>query len=352
MSTVNILNHLIKVEQDLNNSMRLPLVEPEAFITWKGIKMISEGSLVSIQGKSGSHKSRLAQEIASVLLAPRASTPTALGMIRSDDDPITVVHLDSERNSVFELPYALKSISTASGTTIPNPNFRCTSLRDLDRNERGLAAGKFIDHVRSTCDGKLCVIVDVATDILSDFNSVTETGKVVDMFKKWMNHYRCAIIAVIHENPGSDKMRGHLGTEILNKATDALSIKVDKKDDIQIKFEKCRSYKRPRCIDVVFNESTGRLEITNQCSTSSVKEQFVKILEDIYSKSPKYTRKQIIELTQSLGRSVDSIDTYLDEIKSLSIGGKSFDFVKGKDGKEATYEIKESQAVQLTEPGQ
>ena len=60
MNKLAILEYLLKIELQLSESMQEPLTEPESVITWQGIKMISEGCLISILAKSGSRKSRLA----------------------------------------------------------------------------------------------------------------------------------------------------------------------------------------------------------------------------------------------------------------------------------------------------
>ena len=38
-------------------------------------------------------------------------------------------------------------------------------------------------------------------------------------------------MVVLHENPGSDKARGHIGTELTNKAETVITVQVDKYDD-------------------------------------------------------------------------------------------------------------------------
>jgi len=339
----SIIDHLLEVESSLNVRMNLPLIEPRSFISWQGINLISEGTLITIQGKSGSHKSRLAQEIATVLLAPNTTTPTSLGMFRVDEEPIMVAYLDTERNSGYELPFALKSISKASGISTPNPLFRCTSLRDLPRKKRRQASGLFLDHLRKEHSGKLCVIVDVATDISQDFNSVVETLEVLDQLKFWMNEYNCAVIVVIHENPGSEKMRGHLGTEFLNKASDAISIKLEKDDSIEIKFEKCRNYKRPKKLDAYYNEASCRLEklctgFTGESQDIQVK--FENLLAELFKAKPEYSKAELVQIGKDrLGRKKDSIEDYIKAVKTLSIDGLEFELNRELEGKEAIYRL-------------
>lgn len=343
MEIKEIIQHLLGVEDSLIDSMNSELIEPNSFISWQGIKMISEGTLITIQGKSGSHKSRLAQEIAMVLLSPKNPTPNNLGMSRIDEDPITVVYLDTERNSGYELPMALKSISDASKISTPNSYFRYTSLRDLPREDRRIASQIFLEHIRNECDGRLCVILDVATDISQDFNSVVETMKVLDQLKSWMNTYKCAVIAVIHENPGSEKMRGHLGTEFLNKASDALSIKLHDDDTITIKFEKCRNYKKPNKVNAIYNDNTGRLELNSLgCKGEyNIQASFEGLLIELFKEKKVYSKTDLVNIAKErLKRKKDSIEDYIKAVTTLSIDGADFELNREMDKKEAFYSLK------------
>ena len=48
---------------------------------------------------------------------------------------------------------------------------------------------------------------------------------------KWTEDYNIHIVVVLHENPGSDKARGHIGTELMNKAETVIALEVDKYDE-------------------------------------------------------------------------------------------------------------------------
>ena len=45
-----------------------------------------------------------------------------------------------------------------------------------------------------------------------------------------VNQYNCHIMVVLHENHSNDKSRGHIGTELTNKAETVLQVAVDDKN--------------------------------------------------------------------------------------------------------------------------
>lgn len=69
------------------------------------------------------------------------------------------------------------------------------------------------------------LILDGIADFVSDINSYCECCPLVVHLQSLAEMYNCAIIAVIHYNPGSDKERGHLGTVLANKADWSIRVK-------------------------------------------------------------------------------------------------------------------------------
>lgn len=73
----------------------------------------------------------------------------------------------------------------------------------------------------------LC-IVDGARDLVQSINDDTECSALVDKFLKWSEVYTCAIGTVLHTNKDGETVRGHVGSEFINKAETTLFCK--KKD--------------------------------------------------------------------------------------------------------------------------
>lgn len=76
------------------------------------------------------------------------------------------------------------------------------------------------------------VLVDGLVDCLVDFNDQKESKKVLTEFARIALENNCCIWLVLHTNPGdSDKMRGHAGTLLSQKASDVVVCVKEKKDD-------------------------------------------------------------------------------------------------------------------------
>lgn len=69
------------------------------------------------------------------------------------------------------------------------------------------------------------VVLDGIRDICADFNDMAESSGLVLDLRRLASEMGCAILTVLHENPSGDKMRGHLGTELLNKCAEVYRAK-------------------------------------------------------------------------------------------------------------------------------
>lgn len=70
------------------------------------------------------------------------------------------------------------------------------------------------------------VFLDGIVDCVVDFNDPTESKAYVTEISKLALKYNCAIISNLHTNPdGTNKMRGHLGTFLAQKASDVIQCK-------------------------------------------------------------------------------------------------------------------------------
>ena len=68
------------------------------------------------------------------------------------------------------------------------------------------------------------VVIDGLRDLLFDINSSNESAEVIGMLMRWTNEYNVHIHTVLHLNKGDDNVRGHIGTELNNKAETILQI--------------------------------------------------------------------------------------------------------------------------------
>ncbi|WP_428656005.1 AAA family ATPase [Runella sp.] len=218
--------------------------------------IIYPNTITVIQGQKGSHKSRLTENIGAAFLCMNPQLKF-LGFTITPLMRFHLAYIDSERNQKDQFPYAVQRIKEKAGfdkTALPS-NFDVASLIDIDRAERFEAISQYLEEMRQNHPNEhIIVVIDVITDCIGSFNDPKESMKLIDMLNQMINLYNVSFICVIHENPnsfGESKARGHLGTELINKASTVISIGFDKgsngnsTDLIVVKFLHTRSIKKP-----------------------------------------------------------------------------------------------------------
>ena len=81
-----------------------------------------------------------------------------------------------------------------------------------------------IDYALLQGKGYGLVIIDGIRDLMLDINSTSESVEVINKMMEWSSHYDLHIHCVLHLNKGDSNVRGHIGTEMSNKAETVLVI--------------------------------------------------------------------------------------------------------------------------------
>lgn len=254
-----------------------------------------------IQGKAGVHKSRLAELICASLLKTEECQHNHLNFEGNNSDKYVVCYVDTERNHSEQFPFALQQIQIKAGYALDDEpkDFDYVSLLEYSRNERSEYLRDYLIYVRKNFTKHLFIVLDVITDCVSNFNDINDSMKLIDMMNQMINNYNVTFLCLIHENPSAgDKARGHLGTEIMNKASTVMQIGYEKDkanqntDLIKVTYLKCRSSKKHEPFYVQYSEEEKGLVLAD--------ENF--IIGSIDKRNHKAELNTIIE---SLGRLLD-----------------------------------------------
>ena len=247
------LDRIIKSKELLRNYSSKPINFSSSIISHFGMGAIFPNTITVVQGKKGSHKSHLT-EILCIVMLSQIYEPEYIGFIRDNSKKYAILYVDTERNIKEQFPYAIQKIKEKSGYKIDEhpTNFDYISLIDVNRSERLDTLTEYLQITREKYkDYHLFIVMDVITDCIENFNDPKESMKLVDLLNETINNYDVTFLCVIHENPSSgDKARGHLGTEIINKASQVMQIgfeKDSKNNDtelIRLKFLHCRSTRK------------------------------------------------------------------------------------------------------------
>jgi hypothetical protein len=138
-----------------------------------------------------------------------------------------ILYIDTEQ-SRYHCHNVLSRILKMAGypETVDNPNLDFISLREYSACIRV----QVIEYVLSTRSGYGLVVIDGLRDLLIDINSISESVELTDKLMRWSSQYDLHIHVVIHLNKGDDNIRGHIGTELSNKAETVIVVSRNKVD--------------------------------------------------------------------------------------------------------------------------
>lgn len=72
------------------------------------------------------------------------------------------------------------------------------------------------------------ILIDGIRDLVTSINSEEQATEIVTQLYKWVEFKNCHIMTVLHCNKNDLNARGHLGTELVNKAETVLSVSKEK----------------------------------------------------------------------------------------------------------------------------
>jgi hypothetical protein len=265
------LNHLLERERALADAATKHIVFSPPLIKRLDTGVIGRGTINIIQGAYGSHKSRLAELLAALMLTTNPNGPQFLSFERQATERFCVCYIDTERNQSEELPFAIQSMKIKAGFSITDPlaDFRFTSIKAVERGHRFDAIEAFIRDVREKTSLHLFCLIDVVTDAVGDFNDAKESMRLYDFIGNLCDRHNATFLLVIHQNPGTEKARGHTGTEAANKASTVLQIGFEKdasgndSELIRIRYLKLRLGKRPQPFYLQYSEDAKGLVLAD-----------------------------------------------------------------------------------------
>lgn len=185
------------------------------------------GTLGNFSASTGKAKSKKTFNICAIV-ASALTNGTVLSYRASfSDSKCKILYVDTEQ-SPFHCHKVLKRILALAELPLNKQpkilEFLC--LRGSDPKIR-IAV---IEYVISQMDSLGLVIIDGIRDLVYDINSPSESTNLITKLMQWTDKYQIHIHAVLHLNKGDDNTRGHLGTELNNKAETVLQVTKDEFD--------------------------------------------------------------------------------------------------------------------------
>jgi hypothetical protein len=144
-----------------------------------------------------------------------------------------------------------------------------------------------------------------------------------------INQHNVTFICVIHENPGSEKARGHFGTEMFNKASTVIQVADVKNDrgivgNYQLNYKKNRNTKRLPTLYFKYDEENRGLveldaesvkELLDSQKKMNQRAQVIKILESLFeTKDNVFREETLVSIENNFGVKDRTAETRLNEV--------------------------------------
>lgn len=167
----------------------------------------------------------------------------------------TVLYFDTEQ-SKYHVQLAVKRICKQLNVSVPY-NLFTYHLRSLKPSQRL----KLIEEEIYSNDEIGIVVIDGIKDLVTSINDEAEATMIASKLLKWTEERNIHIITVLHQNKGDNNARGHIGTELINKAETVLSITKEESDPevSTMKAEMCRN-REPDPFSFEINEDSLPVE--------------------------------------------------------------------------------------------
>lgn len=184
-------------------------------------------TLGNFSASTGKAKSKKTFNISAIVAAALANGSVLNYRAQLPEDKRRVLYVDTEQ-SRFHCHNVLERILKLAGlpTGIDSENLDFIGLREYSPKVRL----QVVDYALRTNSGYGLVIIDGIRDMMLDINNATESVSLINTLMKWSSVYDIHIHCVLHLNKGDDNVRGHIGTELNNKAETVLVITKDSKD--------------------------------------------------------------------------------------------------------------------------
>jgi hypothetical protein len=276
------LTQLLKTQQRILMAASQAVVQSPAIISRFDAKnndyvgIFRKGTINVIQGKMGTHKSRLAELLLSLLLKTEASPTDFLDFIRWGTYAFVCAYIDTERNQKEAFPMTIQNIREKAGyaPTHSVENFYPFSIKEFSRDERMNAVKECLAYIQLQTSQPMFVVLDVITDCVKSFNNDRDSLELYDHLGNMCDEFEATFLILIHENPNSEKARGHTGTEAGHKADVVMQIGYDAegdgKDLMKLRFLKHRNAARPDPIYLKYSKEAKGLVLADD---NEVREQ-------------------------------------------------------------------------------
>lgn len=190
------------------------------------IEILTSGNLSMINGKSKSRKSFAIMALCNLIMNPNNKM---IGYNSNFERGIVV--FDTE-----QFKHHTKRFYERLSRLVDTSNFTMKNLRAYNKEIRL----KFIKNYIET-ERPALAFIDNIRDVVNDFNDIGQSDEIITMLSNLMERTGTHICCTLHVNKSDNNARGHIGSELTQKAETVFMIETFESGITEIRGEYCRN---------------------------------------------------------------------------------------------------------------
>lgn len=186
------------------------------------------GTLGNFSASTGKAKSKKTFNVSAILAAALTNGEVLRYIAEFPDDKRTILYFDTEQSPHHCQRIMRRALQLAGLPLDSHPkNLIFAQLRAITPDLRL----ELIDNAIANTPNVGLVIIDGIRDLMFDINNAIESSRLIGKLMEWTDKYQIHIHTVLHLNKSDDNVRGHVGTELNNKAETVLQVSKSATDD-------------------------------------------------------------------------------------------------------------------------
>ncbi len=266
---------------------------PEPLFRLGAHTIATRENLMVVQAKMKAGKSAA---VGAMLAATMGARGDCLWFSASNATGMAVVHMDTEQSAYDHHALVVRSLRRA-GRCEPPDWLRSHHVKGYSVRQMREMVSRALERGAEAFGGVHCCVIDGIADLCADVNDSAEANALVADMEALAMQYRTLIVAVLHENHGSEtgKTRGHLGSQLARKAETNLRLEKDGEGTTVMYADTSRSVHIPREKGFRFRwDDEAKMHVSVEPERSAT-ERMQEIAEECCGEQTSYT-----ELTKAI----------------------------------------------------
>ena len=173
------------------------------------------GTLGNFSASTGKAKSKKTFNISAIVAAALTNDEVLHYSACLPPDKRKILYVDTEQ-SRYHCHKVMERILRLAG--LPTDQDRDDFVFIVLREQTPDMRKRIIEYMLENMPEVGLLIIDGIRDLMYDINSPSESTDLINLLMRWSSGYNLHIHTVLHLNKGDDNTRGHIGTELNNKA--------------------------------------------------------------------------------------------------------------------------------------